>query len=273
MDEEGKDGKADKEIFCMEITNGYVFRQIFEFYNQLVVNKVPMFLKENGVTIQTSISSPKEGNKLLSDVEIFTNDIIKYNINTDLTTIKKKDSDTPCQIEKINMINIKSILKSVSKQNSIKLYKNVGSDNIDLQIKGINIDNTKIITSKYESTYFNLEDFEDIESEPNMRLDISQFCITMKGLLRDSSVASFKFYKDGLIIEGNTGDNIVKYNQWGKLEGDYKECKVGLSFIKALCKINSLSNHSIIKLFCSKPGFMKISHKIADFGEHNIYIS
>ena len=72
MDENGK------EIFCMEITNGYVFRQIFEFYNQLVVNKVPMFLKENGVTIQTSISSPKEGNKLLSDVEIFTGDIIKF---------------------------------------------------------------------------------------------------------------------------------------------------------------------------------------------------
>ena len=272
MDEE--EGKEGKEIFCMEITNGYVFRQIFEFYNQLVVNKVPMFLKENGVTIQTSISTPKEGNKLLSDVEIFTGDIIKYNINTDLTTIKKEDSNTPCQIEKINMINIKSVLKSVSKQNSIKLYKNVGSENIDLQIKGINIDNTKIITSKYESSYFNLEDFEDIDHEPNIRLDITQFCITMKGLLRDSTIASFKFYNNGLTIEGNNeNNNVVKYNKWGKIEGDFKECKVGLSFIKALCKINSLSNHSIVKLFCSKSGFMKISHKIADFGEHNIYIS
>tara|TARA_Y100000592_G_C5422926_1_gene294154 strand:- start:314 stop:1123 length:810 start_codon:yes stop_codon:yes gene_type:complete len=268
------DTKDDKEIFCMEITNGYVFRQIFEFYNQLVVNKIPMFLKENGVTIQTSISTPKDGKKLMSDVEIFTDDIINYRINTDLTTIKREDSDTPCQIEKINMINIKSVLKSVSKQNSVKIYKNVGSDNIDLQIRGANIDNTKIITSKYESSYFNLEDFEDINHDPNMKIDISQFCVTMKGLLRDSSTASFKFYNNGLSIEGKSENNeSVKYNYWGKIEGDYKECCVGLSFIKALCKINSLSSHSIVKLFCHKDGFMKITHKIADFGEHNIYIS
>jgi len=268
------DENNNKEIFCMEVTNGYAFRQIFEFYNQLVVNKIPMFLKENGVTIQTSISTPKEGKKLMSDVEIFTDDIINYRINTDLTTIKKENNETPCQIEKINMINIKSVLKSVSKQNSIKLYKHVNSDNIELQIKGGHIDNTKIITSKYESTYFSLEEFEDMCLEPNIKIDISQFCIIMKGLMRDSSIVLFKFYKDGLTIEGKGENNdIVKYNRWGKIEGDFKECSVDLSFIKALCKINSLSSHSIVKLFCHKNGFMKISHKIADFGEHNIYLS
>ena len=44
-----------KYIFNMEITNGYVFRQLFEIYDRLVVNVIPMYFKENGVTIRTGI--------------------------------------------------------------------------------------------------------------------------------------------------------------------------------------------------------------------------
>lgn len=262
-----------EEIFCMELTNGYIFRQIFEVYNQLIVSKIPIFLKESGVTIRASVTCPKTNKKILSDIEIFTDDIINYRINTDLTTIKKTANDTPCQIEKLNMNNIKSVLKSVSKQNSIKLSKNTESDDINLEIRGTDIDNTKILTSKYESTSFDISDFDDINEEPNIKLPMSQFCVVMKGMLRDCVSVVFMFYENGLVIEGKNDKGVViKNNLWGRCKGDYKECCVSLSFIKALCKINSLTNHSIIKLFCNKNGFMKLNHKIADFGEHSIYI-
>ena len=41
-------------IDSFEITNGYVFRQIFELYYKLIINVIPIYLKENGfILIQT----------------------------------------------------------------------------------------------------------------------------------------------------------------------------------------------------------------------------
>jgi len=91
----------DNLIFSLEITNGYVFRQIFELYDKLVINSIPVFFKESGVTIRASILSTRDNRKLISDIEIFTDDVIEYYINTDLTTIKKDESETPCRLRKL----------------------------------------------------------------------------------------------------------------------------------------------------------------------------
>jgi hypothetical protein len=266
----------DNLIFSMEITNGYVFRQIFELYDKLVISNIPMFFKKSGVTIRACILSTRDNRKLISDIEIFTDDIIEYYINTSLTTIKDQDSENPCQIEKISMNTVKSVLKSISKSNSIRLYKTLDCDDICIQIKGVNIENAKITSGRYQNADYDISNFNDISEIPNIKVDIGQFCATMKGIVRDTDFTIFKVFPSGLIIEGrNTISSVVKNNKWGIAdEGeDFYECRVGTNFIKALCKINGMANYSIIKFFCNKNGCFKLNHKIGDFGEHNIYIS
>ena len=265
----------DNLIFSMEITNGYVFRQIFELYDKLVISNIPIFFKKSGVTIRACILSTRDNRKLISDIEILTDDIIEYYINTDITTIKGSEFENPCQIEKINMNTVKSVLKSISKSNSIRLYKTLECDDICIQIKGVNIENAKITSGKYQNTDYDISNFDDISEFPNVKVDIGQFCATMKGIVRDTDFTNFKIFPSGLIVEGrNTISSVIKSNKWGDTEGeDFYECRVGTNFIKALCKINGMANYSIIKIFCSKDGCFKLTHKIGDFGEHNIYIS
>ncbi len=265
----------DDLIFSMEITNGYVFRQIFELYDKLVINSIPMFFKKSGVTIRTCVLSTRDNRKLISDIEIFTDDIIDYYVNTDLTTIKENESETPCQIEKISMNTVKSVLKSISKSNSVRLYKTTSIDEICIEIKGITIESSKITSGRYQNLDYDISQFGDISDTPNIKIDIGQFCSTMKGIMRDTDFTIFKVYPNGVIIEGrNTIGSVVKDNKWGITGGeDFYECKVGTNFIKALCKINGMANYSIIKLFCNKNGCFKLNHKIGDFGEHNIYVS
>lgn len=265
----------DNLIFSLEITNGYVFRQIFELYDKLVINSIPIFFKESGVTIRACILSTRDNRKLISDIEIFTDDVIEYYINTDLTTIKKEDSETPCQIEKISMNTVKSVLKSISKSNSVRLYKTTDSDDICIEIKGVTIENSKITSGRYQSSDYDISEFDDLPEIPNIKIDIGQFCTTMKGIMRDTDFTIFKVHEHGLVVEGrNTIGSVVKDNKWGNIKNEnWYECKVGTNFVKALCKINGMANYSIIKIFCNKSGRFKLNHKIGDFGEHNIYIS
>ena len=74
-------------IYSVEITNGYVFRQIFELYDKLVMQGIPIFFKEDGITIRTGTTSTRGNRKIISDIELYTDDVIEYYINTDLATV------------------------------------------------------------------------------------------------------------------------------------------------------------------------------------------
>lgn len=266
----------DTMIFSLEITNGYVFRQIFELYDKLIINNIPMFFKESGVTIRNCVFSSRDSRKLISDIEIFTDDVIEYYINTDLTTITKAESDTPCQIEKISMTTLKSVIKSISKSNSIRMYKTTESNDICIQIKGINIENARITSGVYQSNDYDISHFEDLPDTPNIKIDIGHFCNIMKGITRDTDFTVFKVYDKGLVVEGsNNIGTVLKDNEWGEVDSkdSFHQCKIGTNFIKALCKINGMASYSIVKLFCNRDKCFKLNHKIGDFGEHNIFLS
>ena len=88
------------------------------------------------------------------------------------------------------------------------------------------------------------------------------------------------------MVEGRNGTgSITKDMKWGEVphshdpnievdisEDSYFETKVSSSSIKALTKISSMSNYSIIKILSSRDGLLRLNHKIGDFGEHNIYL-
>ena len=266
----------DDVIFSIEITNGYVFRQIFELYDKLIISSIPIFFKESGVTIRSKVISTRDNTKLVSDIEIYTDDVLEYYINTDITTVTNKESENPYQIEKISMSTIKSILKSISKSNSIRLFRTTKDQDIKIQIKGLNIENAKINSSIYDNIDINILAIDQMElTAANIKIDIGQFCSMMKGVTRDTDKIVFKIYKNGIDIEGkNIAGTIIKNNSYGDISTlEYFECNTGVSFIKSLSKINSMVNYSIVKISSNRNGFIKFSHKVADFGEHNIYIT
>ena len=108
-------------VYSAEITNGYVFRQIFELYNKLVMEGIPIYFKESGITIRTGTSSSRDSMKLISDIEIYTDDIIEYYMNKELATIKASDEDTACYIEELNINTVKSAARISSHNCSFPL--------------------------------------------------------------------------------------------------------------------------------------------------------
>ena len=274
-------------VYCAEITNGYVFRQIFELYDKLVIEGIPMYLKESGITIRTGTSSSRDSMKLISDVEIFTEDIIHYYLNEELATIKKTEDEDACYIEELNINTVKSVFKSIAKSNSVRIYKTTISDDVFIEIKGLTTEHSRLSTSRHRKVHYDVSDYQDDVKKPNLKIEISQFCTTMKGMTRgDAEYTSFKVFPEGMMIEGRNGTgSITKDMCWGKMPNDgggqveidldpddYFETKVSSSSIKALTKISGMSNYSIIKIISFRNGLLRLNHKIGDFGEHNIYL-
>jgi hypothetical protein len=268
-----------KTIYSVEITNGYVFRQIFELYDKLIIQGIPVFFKEDGITIRTGTTSSRGGRKLISDIEIFSDDLIEYYLDKDLATIPASEDESACSIEQFNINTIRNIFKSISKSNSVRIFKTTASDDVFIDIKGLTTEHSRVTPSKYQTINHDFSAFDNISSSPNIRIEINQFCSTMKGMTRgDAEYTSFKVFPNALLVEGRNGTgNLMKDGCWGKLkddydESDYVETKVNSSIIKALCKINGMVTYSIVKIYSEENGFLKINHKINDFGEHNIYL-
>ena len=268
--------ELDSVIYNIEITNGYVFRQIFELYDKLVIEGIPIYFKDSGITIRTGTSGSRDSRKLISDIEIFTEDIIDYYMNPNLANIKGDDGENSCYIEELNINIVKSIFKSIAKSNSVRIYKTIHSDDVVIEIKGASSEQARLTSSRQRKIHYDISEYQDDLTDPNLKIEISQFCNTMKGMTRgDSEYTSFKVYDKGMKIEGKNGTaSITKNMVWGKIDESEKffETGVNSSSIKALTKISGMSNYSIVKIFSSKDGLIRLNHKIGDFGEHNIYL-
>jgi len=266
-------------IFSMEMTNPYVFRQIFELYDKFIIQGVPMFFKESGITLRTGTNNNRNNRRLISDVEIYTDDIIEYYLNEDLATVPRTENSEACHIEQFSIQLVRSIFKSISKSTNLRIYKTTLHDDIMIDIKGLTTEHLRLSSSRYQSVEYDFSEFENMSSVPNIRIEISQFCNNMKSMTRgDSDYTSFKVFPEGLIIEGrNNNGSIMRDSKWGKVKKDYDatdyvETKVNSSLIKALAKINGMSLYGIVKIMSEQNGYLKVNHKIGDFGEHNIYL-
>ena len=266
-------------IFSMEMTNPYVFRQIFELYDKFIIQAVPMFFKESGITLRTGTNNNKNNRRLISDVEIYTDDIVEYYLNEDLATVPRTENSEACHIEQFNINMIRSIFKSISKTTNLRVYKTTMHEDIFIDIKGLTTEHLRLASSRYQSVEYDFSEFENISSVPNIKIEISQFCNNMKSMTRgDSDYTSFKVFPEGLVVEGrNNNGSVMRDTKWGKVnkdydESEYVETKVNSSLIKALSKINGMSMYGIVKIMSEQNGYLKLNHKIGDFGEHNIYL-
>ena len=268
-----------KTIYSMEITNGYVFRQIFELYDKLVIQGIPIFFKEDGITIRTGTSGTRNDRKLISDIEIFSDDIIEYYLNPDLASVPATEEMSACCVEQFNINIIKNILKSITKSYSIRIYKTTESDDILISMKSVTTEHARITPSRYQALDYDFSAFDNISLTPNIKIEINQFCVNLKSMTRgDTEYTAFKVFENALLVEGRNGTNdLMKDGSWGVIdedhdESDYVETKVNTTIIKALYKINSMTYNSIVKVYSDQNGYLKLSHRISDFGEHNIYL-
>lgn len=265
-----------KTIYSMEITNGYVFRQIFELYDKLVIQGIPIFFKEDGITIRTGTGGAKNERKLISDIDIFSDDIIEYYLDPNLASQPATDEHAACHVEQFNINIIKNILKSITKSYAIRIYKTTESDDILISMRSVTTEHAKISPARYQALDYDFSAFEDISEIPNIKIEINQFCVNLKSMTRgDTEYTSFKVYPNALLVEGcNSSGEVMKDADWGKVNKDEEcfETKVSTSAIKALYKINSMTYNSIVKVYSNRKGHLKLSHRISDFGEHNIYL-
>jgi len=261
-------------VYSLEITNGYVFRQIFELYVKLVIQGIPIFFRDDVITIRAG-SGNKNGRKLVSNIEIFSDDIIDYHFNEELADIKANEDSPAIIVEQFNINDIGNNFKSIAKSNSVCLFKKKDAKHAAVQTKGLITDVSWIECAKYQSIEYDLSGFDDIGEKPNMRIEINQFCSIMKGMTKgDPEYISFKVYPKGLVVESwSSSGSRMRNGSWGSVEDkDFFETKVNNSVIKALCKINSMAIYSIIKVYSHKNGFLKLFHKIGDFGQHEIFL-
>lgn len=265
----------DKEnlLYSLEITNGYIFRQIFELYVRLVIQTVPIFFKEDGITIRTG-SGSKNSRRIISDIEIFTEDIIHYYFNKELANIKETEETSSFTVEQFNIKEIGDNFKSITKTGAIRIFKKEGSKHANVEFKNLTTDTSWLECIKFRSIEYDLSPFDSLMDRPNIKIEINQFCSVMKSMTRGKpEYISFKIFNNGLVIESrNSGGGLIKKSKWGQIEGKFFETRANENVNKALCKVNNMSINGIIKFFSNRDKYLKLSHKIGDFGEHNIYL-
>lgn len=279
-DDEQIERPVSRTIYSMEITNAYVFRQIFELYDKLVIQGIPFFFKEDGITIRTGTNGTRNERKLISDIEIFSDDIIEYYLNTDLATQPATEEHSACYVEQFNINIIKNILKSITKSYSIRIFKTTDSDDIQITMRSVDTEHARMPSTRYQALDYDFSSFDNISHVPNIKIEINQFCLQLKSMTRgDIEYTIFKVLPDTLILEGcNSSGEVMKNSGWGPQKqtdynpNNYFETRVNTSIIKALFKINSMTYNSIVKIYSEENGYLKLSHKISDFGEHNIYL-
>jgi hypothetical protein len=262
-------------LYGLEITNGYVFRRIFELYVKLVIQSVQMFFSKDVLTIRTA-SGVKNGRKIISSVEINPDDIIKYYFNQKLAHLPETDETPAIIVEQFDITDIGNNFKSIPKTSGIYIYKEKDKDTASFKILGLTTDNFWIKCAKYEPVEYDLSGFKDILLTPNIKIDIKQFCNQLKNMNKGGPECFvFNVFKQGLEIESRNISNVVlRKGSFGNVQGDdYFSTKVNTSVVEALCKINSMVIYSIVKIYSCKNGYLKISHKIADFGQHSIYLT
>jgi len=269
----------DNIIFSFEITNAYIFKQIFNIHSKLNISSVPFYFKEDGITILTGSTSKANNRRVIIDIEIDGDEILEYYLNKELCSVKiSEDNEYACHIEQLDINMLIGILKSIQKATSLQIYKTTNNDEISINIKHTTTEKTKMSCGKFQEVEYDINRFQNISPQPNVKVDINQFCNGIKSMTRgDPEYVSFKIFPEGLIIESkNNNETVIKDWFSGIIkedydETDYVETKVNTNMIKSLSKINTMLTNSIVKIYSEENGYLKISHRVADYGENHIY--
>lgn len=270
---------VEKVIFLAEFTGGYIVRQFFEFCDKLIIPGIPFYFKEKEITIRTGTSGTKNSRRLISNVDIDTDDIIDYYLNMDQINLPGDDETESCYVEQFNIDWVKTFLRNIGKSGRVKFHKTTGSDTVHVTIHSEATVKTGVKSAKPQAIEYDVSTFEDWSDTPNIKIGMTQFCDSMKGMFRGKSGHTcFRVFPKGLYLESCSGNGSMSKNGYfGEVieepeEDDYFETNVNTGVMKALQKINGMCYNSIVKISSQENGHLLISHRVGDFGRHQIYL-
>ena len=122
----------------------------------------------------------------------------------------------------------------------MNIINSTTSNDIFIDIMGLTTEHSRISPNKYQSIDYNFDIFKDISDKPNIKIEINQFCSSMKGMTRgDPDYTSFKVFNKALIVESrNSTGNLMKDGRWGEIKeldiinNNYVETKINPTIIK-----------------------------------------
>lgn len=274
----------EKIIYYVKFSNGYIFRQALEFYKELIIHSIPLYFKEEDISIITGSGNQKDNRHIISTMDLVTDNISKYFLDPDLVNIEGDEETESCFAEQLNIDLLKSVLKSMQKGCKVCMFRTTISDLINIEIKTTGIVKSAIKSGELKNREYKLSGFRKLPKKPNVRIDTTEFNSTLKGLGKDVRTACFKVFPKGLhlsfynssseknsIKEGSFGENIPEDIEEADEESYYKTVISG-STIKSFLKIHNICPNSVLKITSGKNGYLQIRHNVYDFGEHKIYI-
>ena len=294
FDSDGQSILTDPEAsFVAEFSDGYSFRNMFEYLRVTNSHGTFIFKKDEICYMQGD-----DNNTILNQIEILVHELPDY----------KFKSSTPEIVIGINIQDIRSITKTIGKKDSVILYKQPNSNDIQIQIvnssRGTGRQNySKVRLQRREIPDYSLPDFQNDEKHPNFTIpsaDFSRTCTSISSVKCDKIIihgyprgTQFDAVMHGGVVQryermgscemisgivrdacildenGNPGKRVKMVV---KSDGPVPSVVVRTSTIKALSKLNNLSANGTIKFYMEPDNPIKIMSKIGTYGTLRVYI-
>ena len=270
---------SDSTVFSLTITNGYVFRQLFDFYSKLATTRntpIALYLQKDSIVLRLGIKNEKY--TLVSNVGIYPEDIESYYINPKLVSQKGEEF---CHFE---LLEPSSDFKMVGKHDKIKLYK-VIEDGVQVMY----LKSNGSISRLKQSSPVNIDDYRDFissfdeDAEPDVRPPLSFFSAKFKDISRDRNISHVTLKVSPHTLRLVSIDNCnseVKTSEWvsedAELfdEDDEREeysTDVIIQIAKAVKGLENMSGNGIIKIYSPRDNNIRFSHHIGEYGTHDFY--
>lgn len=273
---------SDNVIFSITITNGYVLRQLFDFYSKLATSKntpIALYFQENSIVMRLGIQNEKY--TLVSSVGIYTDDIEGYYINPDLVSSKKKDKF--CHFEILEPSS--DVFKMIGKHDKVRLYKvKEGDDNV-LYLKS-----DGSVSRIKQSQPVNIDDFKyfidtfDDDAEPDVKVPLSFFSNKFKDIARDKGINHVVLKVSKRRLEIASVDDFkreIKSSSWESDDKEYYDDEDGeeyqtnviIQIAKAVKSWENMSSNGIIKIYSPCDDNIRFSHHVGEYGLHDFYFA
>ena len=263
-------------IFCLDITDGYSFRQMIDFY-KTNTSAIPFIINKNFL----SIKSGNGLNTMLIDTIIYRDNILKYYVNEKYFNDKENNSHNIMP----ELAEFYIYINSIQKQGSIKIFQYYEEQEyIYGQIYGGFKNNNGIFKIKLDKfTLLNYNFIDNIQENdfPNAKVSLTSFCNACETCIKikkndillkcfQNSV-NFSIKKESY----DAVENIIWYSD-NCIESELEETecfniKIN-NMIKNLSKLKNFNSKGIIKIYCKCDKVLRLDFNTGIIGITSIYI-
>lgn len=265
-------------IFVVEFIDGYILRQLYEFFRQ-TLEFAPLSFSAGGITM----SRGNGRNTLFTKNIIYASRLVRY----DLDAKRINSPDSGDHLVNVNLVDFYNQIKSVAKKECVRIIQYAETpDVIQCQFYGGNKTNDGHVMVKVESfseLKYNIETKITATTEPNVKIPLVSFCSACSNLARSKhTYGIFKCYPRGVhLISSNQTVSTSRDAKWGScddpqilVEGEipFYTTKVPVDIIKALTKMSGWNTNGIVSIYSREDGLVKLTVPIGCFADNETYL-